>query len=441
MSEGAPRPGATGGRLVLSGLRHPGDVAIEGGLVTEIGAVTARPGDRRLRCDGDIATPGLVNTHHHLYQWMTRGRATGCDLFGWLTELYPVWNRLSVEDVAAAAAVGLAELASSGASTVADHHYIVPHGDDSVFDAIAEVARRLGLRLHLSRGSMDLGESAGGLPPDDIVESVDAILSSTERLASRWHDGRLTSVVVAPCSPFSTSEELMIASAELARSLGLRLHTHLAETLDEEHDCLRRFGCRPVELAGRLGWLGPDVWFAHAIHLDGDEVARLAASSVGVAHCPSSNGRLGSGICRVRDLLDHGAAVGLGVDGAASNEAGTLFSEIRQALYFARLRAGRADALSPAEALGLATEGGARCLGRPDLGRLEPGAPADIAVWPGDDLADVEDPVAALVLGPDRRVRHLVVDGSVVVSDGAVLGLDAGAARAELARRARALWS
>ncbi|MGO8875037.1 MAG: 8-oxoguanine deaminase [Acidimicrobiales bacterium] len=427
-------------RLVLRGARFPGDVAVEDGRITEIGTVARRDGDEELHCEGDVITAGLVNTHHHLYQWMTRGRATGCDLFSWLQELYPVWNQLSVEDVAAAATVGLGELARSGATTVADHHYVVPRGDDTVFDAIASAARTVGVRLHLSRGSMDLGESAGGLPPDDIVEDVEAILSSTEAVAARLHDGSRVSVVVAPCSPFSTSGRLMTESAELARRLGLRLHTHLAETVDEERDCLARFDCRPLEYVERLGWVGPDVWFAHAIHLDSDEVIRVGAAGTGVAHCPSSNGRLGSGICPVRQLVAAGAPVGLGVDGAASNEAGVLQAELRQALYFARLRDGQASALSPAEALELGTSGGARCLGRPDLGRLQPGAAADIAIWPGDDLGDMADAIAGLVLGPDRRVRHLLVGGQPVVTDGELVGLDLRLARAELARRARRLW-
>ncbi len=372
---------------------------------------------------------------------MTRGRATGCDLFGWLTELYPIWNKLSVEDVAAAATVGLAELARSGATTVSDHHYVVPRGDDSVFDAIANAARAVGVRVHISRGSMDLGESAGGLPPDDIVEDVDAILSSTEEVAARLHDGNRVSVVVAPCSPFSTSERLMTQSADLARKLGLRLHTHLAETLDEERDCLARFGCRPVEYVERLSWLAPDVWFAHGVHLNSAEAVKLGAAGAGVAHCPSSNGRLGAGICPVRELVEAGAPVGLGVDGAASNEAGVLQTEVRQALYFARLRDGRADALSPAQALELGTSGGARCLGRPDLGRIAVGGPADIAVWPGDDLGDIADPIAGLVLGPDRKVRHLLVGGDLVVNESELVGVDLRGARAELARRAQRLWS
>lgn len=427
-------------RTVLRHARHPGDVAVAGGRVAAIGSVPAEPGDVVVDCDGDIVTAGLVNTHHHLYQWMTRGRAASSDLFDWLVELYPVWNRLEVADVEVAATVGLAEIALSGATTVFDHHYVVPRGDDSVFDAIARAARRVGVRLFLSRGSMDLGESAGGLPPDDIVEEVGAILESTEGVAARLHDGDRVSVVVAPCSPFSTSEALMRESAALARDLGLRLHTHLAETVDEERDCLRRFGCRPLEYVERLGWSGPDVWYAHGVHLSAEEAARVGGTGTGVAHCPGSNSRLGSGLCPVRDLLDAGGPVGLGVDGAASHEPGVLQPEMRQALYVARLRAGHASSLSPAEALALATSGGADCLGRPDLGRLEVGAPADLAVWPGDDLADMPDPVAALVLGRDRSVRHLFVGGEAVVLDGTPVGVDLAAAHAELASRARRLW-
>jgi len=240
---------------------------------------------------------------------MTRGRATGCDLFTWLETLYPVWGRLGVDDVSAAAVVGLSELALGGATTVSDHHYVVPHGDDSVFDAIAAAARSVGVRLHLCRGSMDLGESAGGLPPDSIVESIDAILASTEAVAGRLHDGERVTVAVAPCSPFSVSTDLMRESADMARRLGLRLHTHLAETVDEQRDCIARFGRRPLELMEEVGWIGGDVWFAHGIHLDQAEIRRIGTSGTGVAHCPSSNARLGAGICPVRDLLDAGAKV------------------------------------------------------------------------------------------------------------------------------------
>jgi len=428
-------------RKVLRGARWPGEVAVEGGVVTEVGTVASRPGDEVIACEGGIITAGLINTHHHLYQWLTRGHATSCDLFTWLQELYPVWARISVEDVEVAATVGMAELAMSGATTVADHHYVVPHGDDAVFDAIASARKGVGVRLHLSRGSMDLGQSAGGLPPDDVVERTEAILSSTEAVAARLHDGDRLSVVVAPCSPFSVSAELMRESAALARRLGLRLHTHLAETLAEERDCLARFGARPLDVVDELGWLEGDVWYAHAVHLNASEVLRVAAAGTGVAHCPSSNARLASGFCPVRDLLDAGAPVGLGVDGVASNEGGDLMPEMKQALFLARLRSGRPDALSPSEALELATAGGGRCLGRPDLGHLEVGAPADIAVWPADDIADIEDPVAGLVLGPSRRVVQLLVGGDAVVTDGSLVGVDLRAAHAELARRARTLWN
>jgi cytosine/adenosine deaminase-related metal-dependent hydrolase len=430
----------TARRTVLRGARWPGDVALRDGYVEAVGDVAAEPGDEVVRCDGDIVTAGLVNTHHHLYQWMTRGRATGCGLFDWLVELYPVWARIEPDDVHAAALVGLGELATSGCTTAADHHYVVPHGDDSVFDAIAEAAATVGVRLHLARGSMDLGESDGGLPPDSVVEPLEAILASTERVADRWHDGERVSVTVAPCSPFSVSEELMRESATLARRRGLRLHTHLAETVEEERDSLARFGKRPLEVLDDLGWIAGDVWVAHGVHFSDTEVTRLGEAGTGVAHCPSSNARLGAGACRVTDLLAAGAPVGLGVDGAASNEQGTLVTEVRQALYTARQRVRDAAALSPAQAIDLATAGGARCLGRSDVGRLAPGCRADVVVWPGDDLADVVDPLAGLVLGPDRRARLVYVGGEAIVGGGAPRRFSLAEARRDLARRARRLW-
>lgn len=427
-------------RVVLRGARWPGDVAIVDGTIEAVGSVESRPGDRVVRVDGDIITPGLINTHHHLYQWMTRGRAVGCDLFGWLTTLYPVWARLGVDDVRIAARVGIAELARSGCTTVFDHHYLVPGGDVSVFDAIIDAAAEVGTRLQLSRGSMDLGESDGGLPPDHVVEDRDAILSHTEGLLARHADDPMVDVVVAPCSPFSVTPELMIESAALARRLGARLHTHLAETVEEEHDTLARFGRRPVELLDEWGWIADDVWVAHGIHFDDAEVARLGECGVGVAHCPSSNARLAAGMCRVGDLEAAGAPVGLGVDGVASNEVGRLFPELRQSLYIARLRTGDAASFGSGDAVRLATEGGARCIGRTELGRLAPGAPADVAVWPAADVADLPDPVDALVLGPDRAVRHLFVAGRQIVDDGQVLGLDLDAAHRELTTAARSLW-
>ena len=427
-------------RLVLRGARHPGDVAIADGRIVGMGTIAPEPGDEVVRCDGDIVTAGLVNTHHHLYQWMTRGRAVGCDLFGWLVELYPVWGRLSVDDVRAAALVGLGELAATGCTTASDHHYLVPRGDDTVFDAIVDAARQVGIRLHLSRGSMDLGESRGGLPPDHVVEDRDAILASTESVIARHHDGEMVHVTVAPCSPFSVTSGLMVESAELARRHGLRLHTHLCETVEEQEHCLERFGRRPVEMLDEWGWLGDDVWLAHGIHIDDDEMARLGSAGTGVAHCPSSNARMAAGMCRVTDLRAAGCPVGLGVDGVASNEVGGLFGEMRQALYTARLRELRPDALMPADVVEMGTRGGARCLGMDDVGSLEVGMRADLAVWPGEDLGDMVDALTALVLGPDRRVRHLFVEGRTVVADGEVAGTDLAVAHRDLAERSRLLW-
>ena len=427
-------------RLVLRGARHPGDVAVADGRIVAVGTVPAEPGDEVVRCEGDVVTAGLVNTHHHLYQWMTRGRAVGCNLFDWLVELYPVWGRLSVEDVRAAALVGLGELAVTGCTTASDHHYLVPRGDDAVFDAIVDAAGEVGLRLHLSRGSMDLGESLGGLPPDHVVEDRDAILASTESVIARHHDGEMVHVTVAPCSPFSVTPGLMVESAELARRHGLRLHTHLCETVEEQEHCLERFGRRPVEMLDEWGWVGDDVWLAHGIHIDDGEMARLGAAGTGVAHCPSSNARVAAGMCRVTDLRAAGCPVGLGVDGVASNEVGGLFGELRQALYTARLRELRPDALMPADVVEMGTRGGARCLGLDDLGSVQVGMRADLAVWPGDDLGDIADALTALVLGPDRRVRHLFVEGRAVVADGLLLGTDLAEAHRDLAGRARRLW-
>ena len=427
-------------RLVLRGARHPGDVAVADGRIVAVGTVPAEPGDEVVRCEGDVVTAGLVNTHHHLYQWMTRGRAVGCNLFDWLVELYPVWGRLSVEDVRAAALVGLGELAATGCTTASDHHYLVPRGDDAVFDAIVDAASEVGLRLHLSRGSMDLGESLGGLPPDHVVEDRDAILASTESVIARHHDGEMVHVTVAPCSPFSVTPGLMVESAELARRHGLRLHTHLCETVEEQEHCLERFGRRPVEMLDEWGWVGDDVWLAHGIHIDDGEMARLGTAGTGVAHCPSSNARVAAGMCRVTDLRAAGCPVGLGVDGVASNEVGGLFGELRQALYTARLRELRPEALMPSDVVEMGTSGGARCLGLDDLGSVQVGMRADLAVWPGDDLGDIADALTALVLGPDRRVRHLFVEGRAVVADGLLLGTDLAEAHRDLAGRARRLW-
>ena len=427
-------------RTIIRGARHPGDIAFEGGVITEIGSVTRQEGDKEIHYDEAVITPGLVNTHHHLYQWMTRGLATGCNLFEWLKTLYPVWKRMSVDDVHSAALVGLGELALSGCTTAFDHHYVVPDGDDSVFDAIVDAAKLVGIRIFLSRGSMDLGEAKGGLPPDNLVEDRDSILTSTERIIANHHDGKMVNVVVAPCSPFSVTEGLMIESADLARKHGLRLHTHLCETIDEQEHCIERFGKRPAEQLFEWGWTGNDVWFAHGIHFSESEIKLLGEEGTGVAHCPSSNARLAAGMCPVSDLLKANVPVGLGVDGVASNEVGGLFPELRQALYTARLREKRPDALMPAEALELGTSGGARCLGASSLGVLEVGFSADFAVWGTPDLAGVEDAISGLILGPDRKVLDLFVDGKRVAKDGELLGFNLSEAHKNLAKRSRHLW-
>ncbi|ABG05750.1 amidohydrolase [Rubrobacter xylanophilus DSM 9941] len=425
-----------------------GYVAVEGDRISAVGAGAApaelREGARVVDGSGCLATPGLVNCHHHLYQWATRGMAQQADLFGWLVELYPVWAGIDEEIVRAAARAGLAALALSGCSTSTDHHYVFPRGAGDLLAAGVAAAREIGLRFHPTRGSMDLGRSRGGLPPDEVVEDKDEILAASEEAIDRYHDpspGSMLRVALAPCSPFSVSRELMVESAELARRKGVRLHTHLAETRNEEQYCRERFGMRPVEYLEELGWLGDDVWLAHCVHLSGEEVERFGRTGTGVAHCPSSNGRLGAGIAPVAALAGAGAPVGLGVDGSASNEAAELAGEIRQALLLARL-AGGPEALTARQALRIATIGGARCLGRErETGSLEPGKLADVALWRLDDLwyAGIEDPVAALVLGPAPRVELLLVGGEPVVEEGTLLGADEHEIAREIARASRRL--
>ena len=384
----------------------------EDGLVVAVGDSEPPEADARSELNGALVTPGFVNTHHHLYQSLTRARAQQADLFTWLRELYPVWARLDAEAEYAAAKYGLAELMTSGCTTVFDHHYVFPDGVEGLIEAQMQAAEELGVRLIPSRGSMDLGESDGGLPPDSLVEEPDAILADTERLAGKYPE-----LVVAPCSPFSVTGGLMRESAELARRLGLQLHTHLAETVEEEEYCRELYGCRPVEYLGELGWLEGDVWCAHCVHLNDADIAAFAAGGVGVAHCPTSNLRLGAGIARVRDFLDAQVRVGLGVDGSASNERGDLSLEVKEALLVARARGGPA-ALTAREALRLSTRGGAEVLGRDDIGSLEPGKSADFAIW-GDDwiFSGAEDPVAALVFGGPRTASGLVVAGRHVLEN------------------------
>jgi cytosine/adenosine deaminase-related metal-dependent hydrolase len=400
-----------------------GHVVVDGDRIVAVGAGPAPPyqdGAHRIDGTGCLATPGLVNTHHHLYQWATRGLAQQANLFGWLTELYPIWAGIDEEIVGAAAAAGLAWLARSGCTTTTDHHYVFPRSGGDLFAAEIAAAAEVGLRFHPCRGSMDLGVSGGGLPPDDIVEETEAALRATEEAIDRFHDpspGAMVRVAVAPCSPFSVTPKLMTEAAALARRKGVRLHTHLAETVEEEGFCREQHGCTPAEYAERLGWLGEDVWLAHAVHLSDAAIARFGATGTGVAHCPSSNARLGAGIAPVPDLLAAGAPVGLGVDGAASQEAGQLGAELRQALYAARLRGGP-TALTARQALALGTIGGARCLGRAgELGTVEVGKLADVALWrlDGPGHAGIDDPVAALVFGPPAPLELLLVGGREVV--------------------------
>jgi cytosine/adenosine deaminase-related metal-dependent hydrolase len=396
-----------------------GWVRIEDGFVAEIGS--GQPPEPGEDLAGAVITPALINTHHHLFQTLTRARAQEADLFTWLKELYPVWARLDAEAEYAAARTGLAELALSGCGTVFDHHYVFPRGEDGLIEAEVEAARELGVRIVASRGSMDLGESDGGLPPDGLVEELDEVLADTERLAALHETGpgARVQLAVAPCSPFSVTGRLMTESAELARRLELPLHTHLAETAEEEAYCQELYGCRPVEYLERLGWLAGDVWCAHCVHLDDGDVGKLAATGTGAAHCPTSNLRLGAGVAPIRPLLDAGGRVGLGVDGSASNERGDLLFEVKQSLLVARGRDGPA-AMTARQALWLATRGGAALLGRGDLGAIEPGRCADLAVWRTDvlELAGASDPVAGLVLSAPHRVDRLLVGGDDVVRNG-----------------------
>ncbi len=424
-----------------------GHLVVEGNRIVSVGAgepASRDDADRVVDGSGCLATPGLVNTHHHLYQWATRGLAQQENLFGWLTELYPVWAGIDAEVVRAAAAADLGWLARTGCTTTTDHHYLFPRDGGDVLGATVEAARGIGLRFHPCRGSMDLGRSSGGLPPDDVVEDRDAALEATAAAIDRYHDpapGSMLRIAVAPCSPFSVTGDLMRVAAELARSRGVRLHTHLAETLEEEAFCRESFGCSPAEYVEDLGWLGEDVWLAHCVHLDDKTVARFAETGTGVAHCPTSNARLGAGIAPTAALLEAGVPVGLGVDGAASNEEGSMAAELHAALLVARLRGGP-TALTARQALAAGTIGGARCLGRADeIGSLEPGKLADIALWRVDGLAHagLDDPVAALVLGSRPPLRMLMVDGSVVVEDDVLLTADEPCLAAEAARAARGL--
>ena len=419
-----------------------GHVVVDGNRIAAVGAGPAPdPGSadvQRIDAAGCLITPGLINTHHHLYQWVTRGYAVDGTLFEWLTTLYPVWAGLD-EDLTRTAATGaLAWLALEGCTTTTDHHYVFPRHGGDLLGAEIEAARTVGLRFSPTRGSMDLGQSRGGLPPDEVVEDIDAVLTASQRAIADHHDPSFDSMLrigLAPCSPFSVTADLLRASAELARESGVRLHTHLCETIDEENYCREHFGATPVEYMESLGWLGPDVWYAHAVHLDDASIAAMARTGTSAAHCPASNARLGSGIARARDLRAAGVAVGLGVDGAASNEGCDLRGELRHAALFARARGGPQE-IGVRDALDMGTMGGARVLGRADeIGSLEVGKLADLAVWRMDTLAHagIADPVAALVLGTRPPLDLLLVNGARVVDHDRLIGVDEDQLAAEVA--------
>jgi len=419
-----------------------GHVLLRNGVIAAVGPDRPNgPVDEVIDAGGCVVTPGLVNTHHHLFQTLTRAVPGGQDalLFGWLETLYPTWARLDPAAVRAATALGLAELALSGCSLSSDHLYLYPNGvrlEDTI-----EAAAAIGLRFHATRGAMSIGRSRGGLPPDELVESEAEILKDSIRLIDAFHDARPGSMLrigLAPCSPFSVSRELMRDTAVLARDKGVMLHTHLAENDEDVAYSLAHFGCRPGQYAEELGWTGADVWHAHCVKLDTAEIDLFARSRTGVAHCPCSNCRLGSGIAPVRAMRDAAVKVGLGVDGSASNDAAHLLAEARQAMLLQRV-AGGADAMAAREALEIATQGGASVLGRDDCGALEPGKRADIAIWDmaGIAAAGAWDPVAALVLCGPHSVRDLLVEGRPVVREGQLVTVETGRVL-EAAKRARA---
>lgn len=403
------------------------DILIDAGVVIEVGQNLEAAGAELVDAAGTVVTPGLINTHHHLYQSLTRAVPAGQDalLFGWLQTLYPIWARYGPEEMYVSAQLGLAELALSGCTLTSDHLYLFPNG--SRLDDTIAAAGDVGLRFHPTRGAMSIGESDGGLPPDTLVEKESAILDDCIRVIDAFHDpgpGAMVQVGVAPCSPFSVSRELMRDAALLARDKGVRLHTHLAENDEDVAYSEAQFGCRPGEYAEDLGWTGDDVWHAHCVKLTAQEIDLFAQSGTGVAHCPCSNCRLGSGIAPLRRMRDAGVRVGLGVDGSASNDAANLIAEARMAMLLQRVANG-ADAMGVREVLEMATRGGAAVLGRDDVGQLAPGFRADLAIWDmsGIDAAGSWDQLALLLAGP-QRVRDLFVEGRQIVRDGVLTTVD-----------------
>ncbi len=419
-----------------------GGIFCKDGFILQVGASADLPqtADQVLDLSGRIVLPGLVNTHHHFYQTLTRAvpAAQNANLFNWLKTLYPIWARLTPEDIYISTQTALAELVLSGCTTASDHLYLFPNG--SRLDDEIAAAQEMGVRIHASRGSMSLGESQGGLPPDSVVDSEEHILADSVRLIERYHDprpGSMVQIVLAPCSPFSVTGELMRRSAQVARQYGVHLHTHLAETQDEEAFCLEKFGYRPVAYMQSVDWVGQDVWYAHSVHVGKEEVALYAREGCGVAHCPSSNMRLASGIAPIWEYMQAGVKVGLGVDGSASNDSSHMLAEARQAMLLARLRAGLMGAslstddapplLTARQSLELATLGGASVLGRSDIGSLEPGKCADFIAIRLDDLSlagALHDPLAALLFCTPPRVDYSVIHGKLVVENGRLTTVD-----------------
>ena len=404
------------------------DLFARDGVIVEVGQGLSYEADEIVDARNCVVTPGLVNTHHHLFQSLVRVVPGGQDalLFGWLQTLYPIFARMGPEEIFASAQLGLAELALSGCTLSSDHLYIFPNG--ARLEDTIEAAKSIGIRFHPTRGSMSIGESDGGLPPDSLTEKEKDILEDCIRVVDAFHDpsdGAMIRVGLAPCSPFSVSTDLMRETAFLARDKGVMLHTHLAESAEDVSYSLGKFGCRPGQYAEQLGWLGDDVWHAHCVKLDASEIDLFAHTQTGVAHCPCSNCRLGSGIAPVRAMLDAGVKVALGVDGSASNDSGHLLLEARQSLLLQRVQNG-ADAMSAREALALATCHGAKVLGRSDCGVLARGKRADLAIWPMDGIAasGTWDPVAALILSGPFSPKYVFVEGRAIVRDGRLANVD-----------------
>ncbi|MEH6717612.1 MAG: 8-oxoguanine deaminase [Aurantimonas endophytica] len=424
-----------------------GGIVVEDGRIAELvpsGAAPTQPVDAVFDASRHVVLPGLVNTHHHFYQTLTRAHPSAIDkeLFPWLTALYPIWARLDPESFRLSVRLALTELLMSGCTTATDHHYLFPQGFENAIDIEAEEAAALGIRMTLTRGSMNLSQKDGGLPPDNVVQDEDEILADSERLIGRWHDrseGAMTQMALAPCSPFSVTKSLMIASAALADEHDCRLHTHLGETEDENRFCEATFGCRPVDYLEEVGWLGPRTWLAHGIHFTTEECRRLGAHKVGVCHCPASNAVLASGFCPVNELRAAGSPVGLGVDGSASNDASNLIEAARHALMVGRLNYRSAEAMTARDVLAMATEGSAACLGRSDIGRIAVGLQADLALFTLDELrfSGAHDPIAALVLCGATRADRVMAKGSWRVEDGMPVGIDVARLRAEHGAAAR----